>query len=156
MMFIREWKYCGFGGIELSKRDRRYSEEGYLMFRGNRACTGVNDDVQVRAILAKRDWCLEWKSDVLDSFGQRSSYSFLLSDILICSFYIQTHYRNIMIYINCNHLAIFYIKPTATQVVMIQSVSTKKFVTMNRHGHISAKVSHAWLYQSDMLFGFLK
>ncbi|XP_046848100.1 uncharacterized protein LOC124441678 [Xenia sp. Carnegie-2017] len=34
---------------------------------------------------------------------------------------------------------IFYIKPTATQVVMIQSVSTKKFVTMNRHGHISAK-----------------
>ena len=38
-------------------------------------------------------------------------------------------------------VAIFYVKTTAPQLIMIQSFHTKKYVAMDKHGHISAKVS---------------
>ncbi|XP_028411668.1 uncharacterized protein LOC114534410 isoform X2 [Dendronephthya gigantea] len=36
---------------------------------------------------------------------------------------------------------IFYVKPTGPQVVMLQSSHTKKYVAMDKHGHIHAKTN---------------
>jgi hypothetical protein len=38
------------------------------------------------------------------------------------------------------HLAIFYVKTKAPQVVVIQSLHTKKYIAMDKHGHITSKV----------------
>ncbi|CAB4014467.1 fibroblast growth factor 1-like [Paramuricea clavata] len=40
-----------------------------------------------------------------------------------------------------NQNTIFYMKTKAPQVIMIQSLQTQKFVAMDKHGHILAKVS---------------